>query len=75
MSSIPSITEWIETALTTVAVRPELRDNLREEIEQWLVTALSVQVSLIDFLRGWRRSLIFAYTGHLSGSDACGDVD
>jgi hypothetical protein len=58
MSSIPSITEWIETALTTVAVRPELRDNLREEIEQWFVIALSVQVSIIDFLRGWRRSLI-----------------
>jgi hypothetical protein len=58
MSSIPSITEWIETALTTVAVRPELRENLREEIEQWLVIALSVQVSRIGFPRGWRRSLI-----------------
>jgi hypothetical protein len=46
MSSIPSITEWIEAALTTVAVRPELRDNLREELEDWLVKASGVQVCL-----------------------------
>jgi hypothetical protein len=45
MSSIPSIANWIETASTTVAVRPELRDNLREELEQWLVQASVVQVS------------------------------
>jgi hypothetical protein len=45
MSSIPSITEWIETALTTVAVRPDLRESLHEELEQWVTTAVGVQVS------------------------------
>jgi hypothetical protein len=34
IASIPSITKWIETVLTTAAVRPELRDNLHEELEQ-----------------------------------------
>lgn len=52
MSSIPSITEWIDTALTAVAVRPEFRDNLREELEQWLVKAIAVQVSPCEFCWG-----------------------
>jgi hypothetical protein len=39
MSSIPSITEWIETTVTTVVIHPELRDNLHEEREQWLAKA------------------------------------
>jgi hypothetical protein len=45
MSSIPSLADWIDNASTTVAVRPELRDNLREELEQWLAQASVVQVS------------------------------
>jgi hypothetical protein len=45
MSSIPSLADWIETATTTVAVRPDLRDNLREELEQWLAQASVMQVS------------------------------
>jgi hypothetical protein len=45
MSSIPSLANWIETASTCVAVRPDLRDNLREELEQWLAQASVVQVS------------------------------
>jgi hypothetical protein len=49
MSSIPSITEWIATALTTVAVRPDFRDSLHEELEQWLTAAVGVQVSGVSF--------------------------
>lgn len=45
MSATPSLAEWIETATTTLAVRPELRENLREELEQWLAGAIVVQVS------------------------------
>jgi hypothetical protein len=40
------ITEWIETVLTTTAVCPALRDNLREELEQWVAKATEVQVSI-----------------------------
>jgi hypothetical protein len=69
MSSIPSITKWIETALTTVAVRPEMRENLREELEQWLAKATSVQVSVIDF--SWAVLFAdFSYVGNSSGCDA-----
>jgi hypothetical protein len=52
MSSIPTITEWIENALMTTAVRPKLRDNLWEELEQWVVKATEVQVS-DPLLSGW----------------------
>jgi hypothetical protein len=46
MSSIPPLSEWLETATTTVAVRPEYRENLKEEFDDWLEKAASVQVSL-----------------------------
>jgi hypothetical protein len=49
MSSIPSITEWIQTALTTIAVCPELRDNLRKELQQWLAKVIGVHVSEVIF--------------------------
>jgi hypothetical protein len=45
MPPIPSLPEWVDTAHTMVAVRPELRDNLREELEHWLAWAIAVQVS------------------------------
>jgi hypothetical protein len=54
MSITPTLAEWIETATTTLAVRPELRDNLREELEQWLAEAFALQVC----------------GGHRSGADA-----
>jgi hypothetical protein len=45
MSSIATIAEWTEAATTIVAVRPEYRENLQEEFEDWLGRAASVQVS------------------------------
>jgi hypothetical protein len=45
MSSTPTLSEWIETATTTLAVRPEYRENLKEEFGDWLEKAASVQVS------------------------------
>jgi hypothetical protein len=53
MSSIPTITEWIEAALTTVAVRPEYRDDLQEEFADWLVKAAAVQVRSGRFAAGY----------------------
>jgi hypothetical protein len=56
MSSIPSITEWIEAALTTVAVCPDLQDNVCEELEDWLAKASGVQVrsNASVVLQQWR---------------------
>jgi hypothetical protein len=68
MSSIPSITEWIEMALTTIGVCPELWENLRKELEQWLVKVHTVQISRgVSCWLGGHAD--FAYVGNPSGCD------
>jgi hypothetical protein len=44
MTTLPSITEWIEMALTTVSVRPDFHENLREDLEGWAEKAMGLQV-------------------------------
>jgi hypothetical protein len=45
MSSIATIAEWTEAAMTIVAVHPQYRENLQEEFEDWLGRAATMQVS------------------------------
>ncbi|KAF8509097.1 hypothetical protein JB92DRAFT_3120212 [Gautieria morchelliformis] len=51
MAALPSVTEWVETAQTTVQVHPSLHENLQEDLEGWIGKATGLQEAFRGIMR------------------------